>query len=87
MPYTIEPLRKNQVIPSFHKLLASVNRILLHTPPLESKGDRPLQMKFEHQLKSLFCRNFSSRMPCVQYQALTLTLPQLLSFIGIAANF
>jgi hypothetical protein len=53
MPYTIEPLRKNQAIPSFHELLAPVYRILLHTPPLESKGDRPLQMDFEHQLKAL----------------------------------
>ena len=53
MPYTIEPLRKNQAIPSFHELLAPVNRILLHTPLLESKEDRPLQMEFEHQLKAL----------------------------------
>jgi hypothetical protein len=53
MPYTIEPLRKNQAIPSFHELLAPVYRILLHTPLLESKGDRPLQMEFEHQLKAL----------------------------------
>ena len=53
MPYTIEPLSKNQALPSFHELLAPVYRILLHTPPLESKGDRPLQMEFEHQLKAL----------------------------------
>lgn len=30
-----------------------VSRILSHTPPLEAKGDRPLQMTFEHQLKAL----------------------------------
>jgi len=53
MPYTIEPLRKNQVIPSFHELLVPVYRILSHTPSLEAKGDRPLQMEFEHQLKAL----------------------------------
>ena len=53
MPYTIEPLRKNQTIPSFHELLVPVYRILSHTPSLEAKGDRPLQMEFEHQLKAL----------------------------------
>jgi hypothetical protein len=53
MPYTIKRLRKNQAIPSFHKLLAPVYRILNHTPPLEAKGDRPLKMTFEHQLKAL----------------------------------
>ena len=30
-----------------------VYRILSHTPSLEAKGDRPLQMEFEHQLKAL----------------------------------
>mgnify|MGYP006865017334 CR=1 FL=1 len=53
MPYTIEPLRRNQAIPSFHELLEPVYSILPHTPPLEAKGDRPLQMEFEHQLKAL----------------------------------
>ena len=53
MPYTIEPLNKNQANPSFHELFAPVYRMLFHTPPLESKGDRPLQMTFEHQLKAL----------------------------------
>ena len=53
MPHTIEPRRKNQAIPSFRKLLAPVYRILPHTPSLEAKGDRPLQMTFEHQLKAL----------------------------------
>ncbi len=37
MPYTIEPLRKYQAIPSFHELLVPVYRILSHTPPLEAK--------------------------------------------------
>lgn len=53
MPYTIEPLSKNQAIPSFHELLAPVYKILSHTPLLEAKGDRPLQMNFEQQLKAL----------------------------------
>lgn len=53
MPYTIDPLNKNQAIPSFHELLAPLYKILPHTPPLEAKGYRPLQMTFEHQLKAL----------------------------------
>jgi hypothetical protein len=53
MPYAIEPLRRNQAIPSFHELLIPVYKILSHTPSLEAKGDRPLQMEFEHQLKAL----------------------------------
>ena len=53
MPYTIEPPRRNQTAPSFHELLVPVYRILAHTPSLEAKGDRPLQMEFEHQLKAL----------------------------------
>ena len=53
MPYTIEPRKKDQAIPSFHKLLIPAYRTLFHAPPLEAKGDRPLQMPFEHQLKAL----------------------------------
>ncbi len=53
MPYTIEPLAKNQAIPSFYELLDPVYRFLSQAPLLEAKGDRPLQMTFEHQLKAL----------------------------------
>lgn len=53
MPYTIEPLTKNQAIPSFYELLDPVYRFLSQAPLLEAKGDRPLQMTFEHQLKAL----------------------------------
>ncbi len=58
MPYTIEPLRKNQAIPSFHELLVPVYRTLSHTPPLEAKEDRPLQMEFEHCGSCLKCGFF-----------------------------
>ena len=53
MPYTIDPLKKSLAKPSYYELLEPIHRILLHTPPLEAKGDRPLQMTFEHQLKAL----------------------------------
>jgi hypothetical protein len=33
--------------------LAPAYKILSHTPPLEAKRDRQLQMTFEHQLKAL----------------------------------
>ncbi len=53
MPYEIEPLSRNQAIPSFHELLVPVYKILSHTPSLEAKGDRPLKMEVEPQLKAL----------------------------------
>ena len=39
--------------PSFQKLWEPLERILLHVPLLKSRGDRPLQMDFEEQLKVL----------------------------------
>lgn len=53
MPYTINSLSKKQGSPSFHELLAPIRNILDHTPPLVAKGNRPLQMNFEQQLKAL----------------------------------
>ncbi len=69
MPYTIKPQNRNQATPSFHELLAPVYKILSHTPPLESKGDRPLQMTFEQQLQALIffhLEGFSSGSHLVQ---------------------
>lgn len=39
--------------PSFQKLWRPLERILRHAPLLKSRGDRPLQMSFEEQLKAL----------------------------------
>jgi len=39
--------------PSFQKLWEPLERILRHVPLLKSRGDRPLQMDFEEQLKVL----------------------------------
>ena len=52
MPYCIEPL-KYQKSPSFNELWNPVNRILALIPTLKVKGNKPLQMEFEHQLKAL----------------------------------
>lgn len=52
MPCPFQPYSKKQS-PSFHKLYRPVEKILAKTPVLESKGDRPLKMSFEDQLKIL----------------------------------
>lgn len=52
MPYTLD--RQNIAnAPSFHQLYLPVYRAMLDMPPLESRGDRPLKMTFEDQLKAL----------------------------------
>ena len=53
MPYHINPQLKKQTTTSFLQLWQPVNKKLPNTPPLESQGDRPLQMNFEQQLKAL----------------------------------
>jgi len=53
MPRSSEPYRKKHFSPSFYKLYQPVVRILPETPVLESRGDRPLQMTFEDELKAL----------------------------------
>ena len=52
MPYTLN--RKNKAeAPSFRQLYLPVYRAMLGMPSLESRGDRPLKMTFEDQLKAL----------------------------------
>jgi len=53
MPRFIHPKRNRNNAPSFRTLWEPVSQILRHTPLLESRGYRPLQMDFEEQLKSL----------------------------------
>jgi len=46
--------RKNCLVaPSFKQLTQPLTKILLNTPQLESRGNRPLQMTFEDQLNAL----------------------------------
>jgi len=52
MPYTIDHLNKADA-PSFHQLYLPIHKAMLGMVPLESRGDRPLQMTFEDQLKAL----------------------------------
>ena len=53
MPRSIKPYKKKFQPPSFHKLFYPVANVLPKVPVLESRGDRPLKMSFEDQLKAL----------------------------------
>jgi len=52
MPYTFKPVRGRSA-PSFNQLYKEIPNILLASPLLTSRGNRPLQMEFEDQLKAL----------------------------------
>ena len=53
MPRTLQPQNKKSKAPSFYDLFQPVQNILPSVPLLEARGNRPLQMKFEDQLKAL----------------------------------
>ena len=53
MPRSFKPYQKKHFAPSFYQLYLPIIKILPETPVLESRGDRPLKMNFEDQLKSL----------------------------------
>ncbi len=53
MPRLFEPYQEKFSSLSFYNLYQPIIKILAHTPVLESRGDRPLKMTFEDQLKSL----------------------------------
>ncbi len=52
MPHSIDPLKKNHV-PSFDQLFGSAREAMIGMTPLEARGNRPLQMTFEDELKAL----------------------------------
>jgi len=53
MPRLFQPYQKKHLSPSFYQLYQPLVKILQETPMLESRGNKPLQMTFEDQLKSL----------------------------------
>jgi hypothetical protein len=53
MPHSIKPIRKKLRPLSFKKVYQPVLNMIHKVPVLESKGDRPLKMSFEDQLKAL----------------------------------
>ncbi|MCP4721635.1 MAG: IS4 family transposase [Desulfobacteraceae bacterium] len=53
MPRSLEPYQKKLLSSSFHQFFKPVREIAPEIPILESRGDRPLKMTFEDQLKIL----------------------------------
>lgn len=53
MPRTFYLCSKKAEVPTFYEIWHPVNTIFTNMPPLEARGDRPLQMNFEQQLKAL----------------------------------
>ena len=53
MPRSFEPSQRKLFSPSFYQLYQPLYRILPETPILQSRGDRPLKMTFEDELKAL----------------------------------
>ena len=53
MPRSLNPWNKKLKATAFYKLYQPVQNILPDMPKLIARGDRPLQMEFEHQLKAL----------------------------------
>lgn len=53
MPYSFSPTDKKRNTTSFPKLCQPIHRILARIPPLEARGNKPLEMDFEQQLKAL----------------------------------
>ena len=52
MPRSIDLWKKDRV-PSFDQLFGSARKAMIGMTPLKARGDRPLQMTFENQLKAL----------------------------------
>jgi len=53
MPYVLDPKRSRFGCPAFHQLYSPIQNAFVSMPALESRGNRPLQMEFEDQLKAL----------------------------------
>ena len=53
MPHSLHPWNKKLNKTAFNKLYQPTKNILPGAPELKARGDRPLQMEFEHQLKAL----------------------------------
>ena len=47
MPHTFHSQGKEQDAPSFRELWKPVENVFIGMPPLEARGNRPLQMDFE----------------------------------------
>ena len=52
MPYTFDPFNQKHAL-SFEQLFQPAKNAMIGMPPLEARGNRPLQMNFEDHLKAL----------------------------------
>jgi hypothetical protein len=53
MPHTHYPGERVHKTQTFERLFGTLNPVFPEITPLESKGDRPLQMNFEAELNAL----------------------------------
>lgn len=53
MPLSLEPYNKKVCSQTFHLFIEPALKTLLDAPELNSRGDRPLKMEFQDQLKAL----------------------------------
>ena len=53
MPHSFKPYHEKITSQTFHDFIEPAPAVLPEAPALESRGDRPLQMNFEDQLKAL----------------------------------
>ncbi|KAB2836606.1 MAG: hypothetical protein F9K48_01395 [Candidatus Brocadia sp.] len=67
MPHTFDPQDKRENTPSFHELWQPVETVFIDMPPLEARGYKPLQLNFEHQLKSLVFYHLEEHTSCLSY--------------------
>ena len=63
MPLSFNPQDKEQDQPSFHELYVNLLKIFYQHVALEARGNRPLQMSTEHQLKALIFITLRSILP------------------------
>lgn len=55
MPHTVNPQKNKKEAPSLDELWQPIEKINDTIPHLLSRGNKPLKLTFEHQLKSLIC--------------------------------
>ena len=60
MPHTFDPFNKKH-LPSFEQLFQPVKNAMIGMPPLQARGNRPLKMNFEDQLKTLIFFHLEER--------------------------
>jgi hypothetical protein len=63
MPQTLQPYAPKYTAPSFDDLLEPTKDALATARPLVARGNRPLQMNFEQQLRALLYFHLEEQPP------------------------